>query len=283
MSQIEIKNVSKYFGKTAALEQVSMTFEENHIYGLLGRNGAGKSTLLNLITARFLPDSGEILVDGQPVWENDAALSKIYCMSEASLFPGDMRFRDLIRWTAQFYPGFNTQYAYGLCQKFELDPTKKLGGLSTGYTTIYKVILALACSAPIILFDEQLLGLDAHFREIFYKELMESQNIHPRTFILSTHLIEEISHIIDRVAVLKKGSLLLCEEADSLTDRGYSVTGTARAVDDYLQGKQALGEESLGGLKCAYLLGERIPAEPGSMLEFGKLDLQKLIIQLTNS
>ena len=87
MSKIELKNVTKQFGTLTALDDVSVTFEENKIYGLLGRNGAGKSTLLNLISNRLFTTSGEITVDGEPTVENDIALSKIYCMSDRDLYP----------------------------------------------------------------------------------------------------------------------------------------------------------------------------------------------------
>jgi ABC-2 type transport system ATP-binding protein len=119
MSRIEIKNITKKFGDVTALNGVTLNLEGNHIYGLLGRNGAGKTTLLNLITGRMFPTEGEIQVDGEKVLENDRALSKMYCMSELNLYPERMKVRDAFRWSGEFFPDFDKEYAQELCEKFE--------------------------------------------------------------------------------------------------------------------------------------------------------------------
>ncbi len=281
MSKIEIKNISKSFGDVAALKNVTVNLEENHIYGLLGRNGAGKTTLLNLVTGKMFPDSGEILVDGERALENDRALSKMYCMTEMNLYPERMRVKEAFRWSKEFYPTFDTEYANTLCQKFELKTNLKIKNLSTGYASIFKLIIALACHAEIIIFDEPVLGLDANHRELFYKELIQSFSDHPRTFIISTHLIEEIAGIIDRVLIIKSGELILNDDVQNVIALGCTVSGPSAAVDEFIQGKKALGCDTLGGLKSAYLLG-RYDHVPGG-LELSKLDLQKLFIQLTNA
>ncbi len=281
MSVVEIKNLSKSFGPVAALKDVSLTFEAGRIYGLLGRNGAGKTTLLNLMTNKLFPDGGQVLVDGEPVMENDNALSKIFCMGEKNLYPEEMRVRQVIRWTAAFYPGFDAAYADHLAGLFGLKTDKRVRALSTGYGSIFKIVLALACNAPILLLDEPVLGLDAGHRDLFYREMIANYSEHPKTVVLSTHLIEEASSLIEQVAILKEGRLMLSEAAQSLLERGYSVSGPAGAVDAFTAGKQILGADRLGGLKTAYLLGQP-PQQPPQGLEFSRLDLQRLFIQLTN-
>lgn len=281
MSKIEIKNISKTFGEVPALNNVSVQIEENHIYGLLGRNGAGKTTLLNLLTGKMFPDSGEILVDGEPVMENDRALSKMYCMTEMNLYPENMRVKEAFRWSAEFYPEFNKEYANTLCGKFELNTRSKIKDLSTGYASIFKIIVALACNAQITIFDEPVLGLDANHRDLFYRELILNYSDHPRTFIISTHLIEEIADVIDRVLIIKKGQLVMNDEVQNVLSLGCAVSGPAGAVDEFIKDKQVLGCDTLGGLKSAYLLGWIDHAPDG--LEISNLDLQKLFIQLTNA
>ena len=280
MSTIEIKNLTKRFGSVQALQNVTLTFESGQIYGLLGRNGAGKTTLLNLITNKLFPDEGHVLVDGEPVQENDNALSKIYCMGEKNLFPTEMRISHAIYWTARFYQDFDLDYANHLAKLFGLDTRKKVGSLSTGYSSIFKIVLALASNAPILLLDEPVLGLDANHRDLFYRELIESYSKNPRTIVLSTHLIEEASTLIEQVAILKEGRLLMQESTQSLMSRGYCVSGPAGTVDAFVAGKQIIGTDRLGGLKSAYLFGQ--PPEQAPGLEFSWLDLQRLFIQLTN-
>ncbi|HHV32488.1 MAG: ABC transporter ATP-binding protein [Ruminococcaceae bacterium] len=281
MSRIEISHLTKTFGKTKALTDVSLEFESGHIYGLLGRNGAGKTTLLNLITGRLFPDSGEITVDGEPVLENDRALSKIYCMTEGSKYPDRMRVVDALSWSAEFYPNFGGKYARSLCKKFDLNEFQKIGGLSTGYTSIFKLIIALACGSEFVLLDEPVLGLDANHRELFYRELIENFSSSQRCFILSTHLIEEAATLIDRIIIVKNGTILLNEDAQDILESGCTVSGPADLVDRYVQGKKLIGSDKLGGLKSAYLMEPCTHVPDG--LTVGTLDLQKLFIQLTNA
>lgn len=280
MSKIEVKNITKTFGDVTALKNANVNFEVNHIYGLLGRNGAGKTTLLNIITGKIFPTSGEVLIDGERALENDRALSKMYCMTELNLYPEKMRVKEAFRWSAAFYPNFNMEYAATLCNRFELKTNHKIKTLSTGYTSIFKIIVALSCGSKIVIFDEPVLGLDANHRELFYKELIQNYSDHPRTFILSTHLIEEVASIIDRVVIIKNGEVIMDDEVQNVLNMGYAVSGPVALIDEFSKDKKVLGSDTLGGFKSVYLLGQF--HEVPSTLEVGKLDLQKLFIQLTN-
>ena len=196
MQAIEVKSVTKAYGEVTALRDVTVSFGENRIYGLLGRNGAGKSTLLKIIANRIFSDQGEVTVDGLPARENDGAQAKLYLMSEENLYPETMRVRDAFRWSKAFYPSFQEEKALALAQQFGLDTRKKAVTLSTGYKSIFKIILALSLDVPYLLFDEPVLGLDANHRELFYKLLLESYGEKPKTILIATHLIEEIAHVI---------------------------------------------------------------------------------------
>ncbi len=282
MSKIEVRNVSKLFGRIPALRDVNLTFEENRIYGLLGRNGAGKSTLLNLITNRLFPTEGSICVDGESVVENDRALSKIYGMSERPLYPPSMKVREVLYWSSQFYPDFDMAYARKLAESFQLPLEKKVSGLSTGYSSIYKIVVALSCNANFIFLDEPVLGLDANHRELFYKALVDNYASHPKTFVLSTHLIEEASDLLEHVIILKEGHVILDETTEQVLARGFTVSGPSAAVDAFTAGRRILGCDTLGGLKTAYLMENLQSATIPQGLEVSKMDLQKLFIHLTN-
>lgn len=282
MSFVEIRNITKIFGKTAALDNVSLNLEPNKIYGLLGRNGAGKTTLLNIITNRLFPDEGEAVVEGENVRENDRPLSKIFLMTEKNYYPEHMTVKTAFKWSKAFYPDFDEDYAMALSDKFLLKTGKKIKALSTGYQSIFKIITALSSNAPLILLDEPVLGLDANHRELFYRELLQNYSQKPKTIIISTHLIEEVADIIEDVILLKEGKVLVHDQVENLLARGYAISGTASAVDRFVEGRNVLGVDSLGGLKTAYLLEspekDKIPAE----LEVTRLDLQKLFILLTD-
>ena len=128
---IEIKNVSRRFGDTIALDNVSTTFDVGQIYGLLGNNGAGKTTLLSIIADRLMANSGEVLVDGERAHANDRALGKMFLMSEQNLFPDDMRVRGAFKAAAYYYPKFDRPYADSLAERFGLNTKKKIKSLST--------------------------------------------------------------------------------------------------------------------------------------------------------
>lgn len=278
---IELKNITKKFKNVTALDHVSLTFEGNCIYGLLGRNGAGKSTMLNLVSNRLFPTEGFIYADGMPVAENDRALSLISYMSEDMLYESSLRVQRVFEWSKLFRPAFDMDYAHSLAEKFALGPKKKIGKLSTGYRSILKLILTLASGAEYLLFDEPVLGLDANHRQLFYSELLARYAENPCTVILSTHLIEEVAGIIEKVVIIKDGGILLDRPAEDIQKMGFTVSGKKEDVSAWCAGKNILGTQELGGLMLAHILGERETIPEG--LTVTPLDLQQLFIHLTNS
>ncbi len=282
MNEIKLDRVSRRFGETLALDDVSLTFGGEKIYALLGRNGAGKSTLLRLIANRDRADSGTITLDGEPVWENDAAQGKLYLMSETTCYPEGMRIRDAFAWTARFYDSFDADFAARAAEAFGLDLGKKVKSLSTGYTSIFKLVIALAVGTPYLLLDEPVLGLDAGHRDLFYRLLIERYAENPSTIIISTHLIEEISALVEEVVIIDHGHILRAAAREALLAEGCSVTGAIGAVDAYLDGRPLLGADTLGGLKTAYLLGEPPMPVPNG-IEIGRLDLQRLFVKMTDT
>ena len=282
MKMIEVKDLSKDFGDVQALSHVNLNFEENTIYGLLGRNGAGKSNLLNIINNRLFPSSGSVEFDGAAVTENPKSLSQFYLANEDNLYPEGMTVKNAFKWSKEFYPGFDTNYAYKLCGLFELSPKKKIKKLSTGYRSIFRNIVALSVNVPFVFLDEPVLGLDAYHRELFYKILIEKYAESPFTAVISTHLIEEVAGVLERIIIIKDGNIIRNTSAEELLQAGYCISGSAALVDDYTKGRALIGCDTLGGLKTAYVIGKPDGAIPDG-LEVGNMDLQKLFIQLTSA
>lgn len=285
MAIIKISNLSKDYGKNRVLDNVSLTIEENKIYGLLGRNGAGKTTLLNLITNRIFPSEGLITIDNEDVIENYKATGKIYFMTEQDLYPGGMKIKNLFKWTKEFYENFDMDYALNLSKKFGLNINKKFKELSTGYSSICKIIITLASGAEILLFDEPVLGLDANHRDLFYKELVTNYIDEPKTIILSTHIIEEVSEILEKVIIIKDGKILGDKEVDGLLGEAYIVSGVSEKIEKYIDGKKCINIESIAGFKAATIIGKLNEASKEEISELGleisKVELQKLFIHLT--
>jgi ABC-2 type transport system ATP-binding protein len=290
MSIIEIKNVSKHFGRTQALMNVSLTFEPEKIYGLLGRNGAGKTTLINIITNKIFSDSGEVTIDGEKAEENDRAQAKIYCMTEKNVHPGggpwNMKVKDGFVWAREFHPGFDMNYADILARKFNLDTGKRIKNLSSGYNSVFKSILTLASGVPILIFDEPVLGMDAAYRELFYRELIAYYSEHPKTIIIATHLIDEVAKVLEEVIILKEGEVVLAEHVESVLQLAYSVSGDSFRVDEFTRDKKVIREETIGKFKAATVFQIRNEDDRNRIQELGleitPARLQEVFISLTN-
>lgn len=280
MKGIEIKGIFKAFKDTKALADVNIQLEEGKIYGLLGRNGAGKSTLLNIINNRIFQDEGTVTLDGEPVKENEQVLSRFFLVNENNLYPEGMKIKEAFFWGKEFYPDFDMEYADKLCGVFELPKKKKIKNLSTGYQSIFKNIMALSVNVPYVFLDEPVLGLDAYHRDLFYRLLIEKYAQNPFTAVISTHLIEEVTNIVEHVVIIKNGQIIKNESRDDILNCGYCVSGPATMVNAYISGRETIGEDTIGGLKTVYLLGRPDDVLPDG-LEISSMDLQKLFIQLT--
>ena len=275
MNTIQIRNITKAYNGVTALDHVSFSFEFGKIYGFLGRNGAGKSTLINIIANRIFADSGEILIDDLPATENMAIHEKIFCMSEADLYDTGLKIKH------RFYENFDLEKALKISEQFHLNTNLKFKALSKGYQSIFKLTVALSLHVPYIIFDEPVLGLDANHRELFYSLLLKEYENEERTFIIATHLIEEVANIIEEVILIDKGKLLLQGNVAALLETGYCVSGMAKDVEDYCSDKNVIDYEELGGLKIAYILGEKSAIPQGSNLQVSAMNLQKLFVKLT--
>ena len=282
MSRIEARGIGKSYGSIRALDDVGFTLEENKIYGLLGRNGAGKSTLLKILAGWIFPDQGAAEVDGKPVLKAEDAMGKIYLMNELDLYPDGMKVREVFRYGEKLYPYFDRGYADRLAEKFRLPMKTGVNKLSTGYRSIFKIVMALSSNNPIVFFDEPVLGLDANHREMFYRIFLEKYMERPFTAVISTHLIEEVANVIEDVLLIRKGKLIYQGSREALLEQGYAVSGKTTDVDRYKQGRPVIAEESFGGLKAAYFWGEKRPNTLPDGLELSKMDLQKLFVRLTS-
>lgn len=282
MSVLEVSHITKTFGSKHVLSDVNLTFEEGKIYGLLGRNGAGKSTLLSIMTNRIFAGEGEVKIDSENVDDNDAKLGLMYLMSEVNLYADGWKLKQIIKDSESFYGSFNHELADRLITEFGLDINQKFGKLSTGYNSIFKLILALCLPVKFVLLDEPVLGLDANHRELFYSELIQSYSDNPRTFIISTHLIEEVANIISDVIVLDQGRVILNQPVEDVLAKTNSVVGPEKDVDQYTQGLNVIGHDNMGSIRANYVYGDLDDRILPDTVQLSNFDLQKLFIYLTN-
>jgi len=239
------RNLNKKYGRTYALRNLDLQLEENVIYGLLGPNGAGKTTLLNMIAGGIVPNSGTIEIKGKQLGKGE--LPQDFCfVREKQTHFGGARVSEVLQFAAIFHPNWDWTLARELLETFRLDPNQKMRQLSRGTETLVGNIIGLASRAPLTLYDEPVLGLDVTMRERFYKALLEDYANHPRTILLSTHLIDEIAPVAEKVYIIEAGSLLLHDEIEQIQMSAHLIRGNAEAVASFTVGKRVLYTESYG-------------------------------------
>ncbi|MCP5096983.1 MAG: ABC transporter ATP-binding protein [Chloroflexi bacterium] len=280
---LETKQLFKSYGSTVALENATLRFEENKIYGLFGRNGAGKTTLLDILSSRIFADQGTVTCFGEDISKHPEIINKNCCyMPEKHYFPGRFKVKRLLSHAKASFPNYSESYAEKLCKIFELNPNQKYEQLSRGYQSIFRIVLGLASQATITVFDEPVLGLDAVARDRFYLELIEEFSRNPRLFIISTHLIEESADLFNEAIIIKNGKVIRQAPIDTLLANVFYVSGRSAQVDEFIQNRTVLGHQTINELKTAVIEGN-LPAEkqqPG--LSFSSLTMQNLFIHLTN-
>ena len=282
---IEVHNLSKRYKEKRALDNVSLAIEGGAIYGLLGRNGAGKTTLMSILTAQNFESSGTVKVFGEHPYENAHVLSRICFVRESQKYPDDAYPKHAFKAASLFFPNWSQELADDLIAEFQLPMKQTIKKLSRGQLSTVGVIIGLASRAEITFFDEPYLGLDAVARQIFYDRLIEDYAEHPRTVILSSHLIDEVSNLIEKVIVIDNGQILLNEDTDAVRDRAVTVVGDAAKVDAWVGTREVLHREALGRVASVTVLGAVSAEERAEMaaagLDLAPVSLQQLIVRLT--
>ncbi len=285
MSQLICKNVSKSYRKKEVLHDVSLTIEQGKIYGLIGRNGAGKTTLLSIMTAQNPATNGETVCDGMPVWENQQALDHLCFSRELNtlsvLGPNTVKVKEYLMMARMNYPNWDREMEQRLIRQFDLNIKKKISKLSKGMLSMVTIIVALASKADITILDEPVAGLDVVARDDFYRLLMEEHINTGRTFIISTHIIEEAANVFEEVIFLKDGTLLLKENTQELLARAVHVSGLAEEVDTACGGLSIHHAENIGRSKgVTVLLGPGESIREGYDVTVQPVSLQNLFVAL---
>ncbi|WP_329108500.1 ABC transporter ATP-binding protein [Micromonospora sp. NBC_01699] len=284
---VTARGLSKRFGPTTALDNVSFSLAENTIHGLLGRNGAGKTTLMQILTGQNFATAGELSVLGQHPYENSGILTGICFIKESQTYPQNFQVRHALAAARLLFPHWDGEFAASLIDDFQLPPRRQVRKLSRGMLSALGVTIGLAARAPLTFFDEPYLGLDATARQIFYDRLLADYAEYPRTIVLSTHLIDEVSNLIEHVLLIDRGRILLDESAEALRTELVTVSGPVAAVEQAAAYAQELHRERLGNLARVTLRGPLDPATrdriTGLGLELTPVPLQELVVRLTST
>ena len=207
---IEAKNVVKTFDGFKALDGLTMTVPQGSIYGLVGPNGAGKSTLLRHVTGVYRQDSGSVLLDGNPIYENPAAKARIADIPDELYYFLSASTRDMMRFYKGFYPRFDTARYQALKDVFtNVDENQPIRRLSKGMQKQSAFWLALCCRPEVLVLDEPVDGLDPVMRRQVWSLLMGDVAEHGTTVLVSSHNLRELEDVCDHVGILSHGRVLI--------------------------------------------------------------------------
>lgn len=282
---VQTQDLAVRYGTTRALNGVSMHIAPGAITGVLGRNGAGKSTLLATVASFRRPSSGTVRLDGRDPYEDPRLMAATCLVREAGDF-ADLSTLEALRLAATARSSFSVPLAKRLLERFQVPQRRRVAKLSRGQRSAFGAAIGLASRAPLTLFDEVYLGMDAPTRYAFYEELLADYAAHPRTIVISSHLIEEVERLFEHVLILHEGKVLLSEPSDRLRQRGFRVVGEQRAVEAFVAGHQVLNRQQLGRTAAVTVLAGSEAATPNEAtaagLELEHVTIQDLFVHLTN-
>ncbi len=222
---VAVHNLHRTFGTKVALANVSLDIRRGGVYGLVGGNGAGKTTLIRHILGLFTPQAGSVMVFGiNPVVNPPAVLSRIGFLAEDRDIPGWMRVHELLSYTRAFYPDWDPAFAEELRDMFELPPGQKVQSLSRGQIARAGLLLALAHRPELLVLDEPSSGLDPVVRRDILSAIIRTVADEGRTVLFSSHLLDEVERVADRVAMLHAGRIVLDESLEQLKSKQRIMT-----------------------------------------------------------
>lgn len=220
---IQMINIHKTFEKHPAVKNVNLTIQQGSIYGLIGSNGAGKTTIIKLLAGIYKQDSGEVVMDGTAIYENEQLKEKIFYISDQPYFFPQYSVRQMAKYYKSMYPSWNENRFRKLGEVFEFDINKKIQTFSKGIQRQAAFWLALSTMPDLLILDEPMDGLDPVARKKVKNLLIHDVAERDMTILISSHNLREIEDICDHIGILHNGSLLLEKDLDDLKSDVHKV------------------------------------------------------------
>ncbi|GAA0863186.1 ABC transporter ATP-binding protein [Paraclostridium tenue] len=281
---IEIKNLDYKFKDKEVFKNLNIDFEENKIYGLLGKNGAGKTTLINIMTNQLMSRNGDIKVLGLDPRVNPEILEEVCVVREREFYYNEAKVKTIFSMYSSFYSNYDKELEKKLCEVFDINPKSRYKKLSRGMKTSISNIIGICSNAKITIFDEPTIGLDPINRKEFYEILLESYTNKNRTIIISTHLIDEIGELLEKVAIIKDGSILVNDYIENINKKSYYISGNKEDLKRLKILKEVKEVRSFGNIVTYSYYGDidendmKIINECG--IEIDTMNLQDLFINI---
>lgn len=282
---INVEDMSFYYGQARALKDVSLQEQAPVIAGVWGRNGSGKTTLMKVLSGLAAPAEGTVRINGVHPYNNPQAMHHVTYMQEDHPFSEHWDVKDALRFGSYFNRNWDRALADHLVDMFELPRNKKIKKFSKGMRTMAKITIGLAAKAPVTIMDEPTNGLDAYMRQQFYDALLDTHEESPRLIMLSTHHIEELEPLCEKIAVIDQQTILRYVEAQQLKRQGVYVSGDPEAVRGVIGSAPVLEKRSLGN-QLNIMVDEPFGADwqekaAGAGVTVQKVPFQEYLVALT--
>lgn len=281
---IEVRNVIKEFDGFRALDNLSMTVPTGSVYGLVGPNGAGKSTIIRHLTGIYRQDSGEITVDGEPVFENPAVKSRISYIPDDIFYYSNASIREMMDFYRSIYPHFDEQRFKKLGEVFELDPKRQMRRLSKGMQKQAAFWIAVSLRPDILVLDEPVDGLDPVMRRQIWSIIMADVAESGTTVLVSSHNLRELEDVCDCVGIMNKGKIMIERSLNELQENIVKIQIALPDGATLPEGLDILHKSSTGRLQSLIMHGtqeeltEKLQAANPLFIDAVPLTLEEIFI-----
>ncbi len=281
---IEVRNVIKEFDGFRALDNLSMTVPTGSVYGLVGPNGAGKSTIIRHLTGIYRQDSGEITVDGEPVFENPAVKSRISYIPDDIFYYSNASIREMMDFYRSIYPHFDEQRFKKLGEVFELDPKRQMRRLSKGMQKQAAFWIAVSLRPDILVLDEPVDGLDPVMRRQIWSIIMADVAESGTTVLVSSHNLRELEDVCDCVGIMNKGKIMIERSLNELQENIVKIQLALPDGATLPEGLDILHKSSTGRLQSLIMHGtqeeltEKLQAANPLFIDAVPLTLEEIFI-----
>lgn len=246
MSVLICENLVKKSNNENIIKNFSYNFLDNQIYALVEKNDYYQHELLNLICAKNKADEGNVWIDGELLYNNNEMNERICFIAKDTTFPLTMKISQIFKIMSDFYPKWDTAYAYELIKHFGIELKSTYSSLNKSKKSIFIGILGLASRANVTIFENPLSEADIKDRYDYFNFLYKHHEIYPRTFIISTTFVDEIAYLIDKVLFFDKGSLFAHFTMDEIKANFRYLSGKTEVLKSLLAGVKMLGVEERG-------------------------------------
>ncbi|RPF53380.1 ATP-binding cassette domain-containing protein [Aquisalibacillus elongatus] len=286
MSVVTCQNVSKQFGSNSVLKDLNVTIQENSITGLIGRNGAGKTTLLQMLAGMLAPTSGNIRVFEENPIDNLKVSANTIFVDDDLVFSPEMKLYEILSSAEMFYDNWDSEFANRLIRYFGFQTGVFHDNLSKGKASTFNAILGLAARTPLTIFDEPTTGMDYSVRQDFYRALLKDYMNHPRTIIISSHLLNELESILEDIMIIKDGTCIVHEPMEDFKTYAIALSGDYEKIEKVVNESRIIHRRFISSNHAYVVVKELSGSEQDCLKQLGvtqtSVEPAELSMYLTN-